>query len=199
MTTGTASASDASQAKALLITAADVGAGYKKSTSSPSPDVFPQIAQCVGKPVTGRKVTVTVNGPDFTDQQTGAVVSSEVDFLRTAAMVKQDEAVAKDSSFPDCIASVAKQQPGASDITSITAQRVPVKKFGDYSTAVLAGVTGTSNGQTFTATVVQVGILKGRAEVQANFTTNGTQAFSQATAEKILAKVNSRLQKANVS
>ncbi len=46
---------------------------------------------------------------------------------------------------------------------------------------------------------MQVGIIKGRAEVSASFTTNGNEPFDQATAERILTKVNRRLQKAHVS
>ena len=73
-----------------------------------------------------------------------------------------------------------------------------MKHLGDYSTAMLVKVSGTSGGQPVTVTVVQIGVIKGRAELVVSFTTPSAQPFDQTQAQVILDKVNQRLKKAKV-
>jgi hypothetical protein len=199
-----ASASDQSTLKALVITKADVGSGYTSKPGTDEPDVFPQMATCVGKALTDRVRTANVEGPRFTRKSDGSSIDSSVEFVKTAAMVQTDIALVQDPKFPGCLASVNQAQGASDGITKVTTQAASVKSYGDFSTAFVSLVTGTLSQGPFSASVATVYIARGRVEFSANFTTlvAGTQpppSFSQATAQKILDKVNARLKKAKVS
>jgi len=193
-----ASASDKTTAKQLVVKPADAGSSYTAAKSSPSSEQFPKIAACVGTSVSKRVVTAHLAGPDLTNSQDGSLIKSSVDFVKTAAIAKTDRAVASNARFADCLAQVAKAALSGQGVTGVSAQRVTVKRYGSYSTAIETQVSGTSNSQPFTLTVVQVGIFKGRAELSASFFTNGTQPFDQTQGQAILDKVNQRLKHAMV-
>jgi hypothetical protein len=191
-----ASASDATTAKQLVITKADAGTNYTASKSSNQTDTFPQLAACVGTPVPKRVVTTHYQGPDLTNTQDGSLVTSSVDFVKSTAMARTDRSIVSNTKFADCVAQVAKEQLSSEGAVDVTAQPVSVKHYGNFSAAVESHVSGTNKGQPVDLTVVQVGILKGRAELGASFITNGTTPFSQSEGQAILDKVNRRLSKA---
>jgi hypothetical protein len=193
---GPASASDKAVAKGLVVTRADVGTGYTAAKGSSTPDPYPQVAACVGTPVAKRVVSARVVGPEFTNSQDGSVITSSADVVKTAAMAKTDRQVISDPKFADCLAQYAKDQLVGQGVTEVSAQRVNVKPYGSYSTAIETHVSGTSNGQPLELTAIQVGIIKGRAEVNASFVTNGSQPFDQSQGQAILDKLNRRLKKA---
>ena len=89
-----------------------------------------------------------------------------------------------------------RAQLASQGVTSVSAQRVSRKPYGNYSTAVETSVSGSSNGQLLDLTVVQVGIVKGCAELMASFLTKETQPFDQTQGQGILDKLNRRLGKA---
>ncbi len=187
-------ASNASVAKTLVVTKADVGSGYKASAASPDTQGFEKIAACVGKPVTGRVVSATKQGSELTDK-TGAFIDSSVDIVKTSAMATADRAVVTDPKFTSCVAQLAQSQ-GA---TGVSTQTVTVKSYGDFSTAFATHFTVTTNGQSQTVSGVQVFIQKGRADIEVSFVNAGTQLVDQAKAQKILDKLNTRLKNAKVS
>jgi hypothetical protein len=191
-----ASASDKTVAKQLVVTQADVGSTYTAAKGSSPSDTYPQIAACVGKPVSKRVVTARVAGPDLTNTQDGSVITSSVEFVKTTKMAKTDTAVLSDANFADCIAQVAKTQLASQGVTDVTAQQVSLKPYGSYSTAIESHISGTANGQPLDLTAVEVGIMKGRAELMVSFITNGSQPFDQTQGQAILDKVNQRLKKA---
>jgi hypothetical protein len=193
-----ASASDATTAKQLLVTKADAGANYTASKGTTNKDTFPQLAACVGTPVPKRVVTAHVEGPDLTNSQDGSLITSSVDFVKTAAMAKTDRSIVSNPKFADCITQIAQKQLSSEGVAQVTSQPVSVKPYGTFSAAVESHVSGTNKGRPVDLTIVQVGILKGRAELGESFVTNGAQPFDQATAQAILDKVNQRLGKAKV-
>jgi hypothetical protein len=193
---GVAGASDASTIKPLVITQADVGAGYAASPGSSDNTTFAKLAACVGKPTKNRKVSASVDGPDLANQTTGVTIQSSTDIVKTTAMAKADQAVLANPKFADCISQVAQTALAAQGVTSVQSQHTTVPKYGNYSTAVITQAQGTSNGAPFTVTVVQVGIIKGRAEFSASFVTPTGQPFDQTQGQAILAKLNQRLKKA---
>ena len=118
---GTAAASDLSTAKTLVVTSADVGKNYTVVKAAPSTDIAGPLASCMGKPVSERQVTATVDGLRLTNQQDGSVISSTVQFLKTAAMAEADRAVAADPKFPDCLQQVIQEMSASQGVTSVTA------------------------------------------------------------------------------
>jgi hypothetical protein len=193
---GSASASDKAVAKQLVVTQADVGSTYTAAKSTSNSNTYPQLAACVGKPVSKRAVTAHVEGPDLTNTQDGSVISSSAEFVKTTRMAKTDRGLISDPKFADCIAQLARTQLASQGVTDVNAQRVNLKPYGSYSTAIEARLSGTANGQPLQLTAVEIGILKGRAELMATFITNGTQPFDQNQGQAILDKVNQRLKKA---
>jgi len=193
-----ASASDATTGKQLVVTKADAGANYTASKGTTQKDTFPQLAACVGTPVPKRVVTAHVEGPELTNTRDGSFITSSVDFVKTAPMAKTDRTIVSSPKFADCIAQLAQTQLSSEGTAQVTSQPVSVKPYGTFSAAVETHVSGTNNGRPVDLTVVQVGILKGRAELGASFITNGAQPFDQTAAQAMLDKVNQRLGKAKV-
>jgi hypothetical protein len=188
--------SDDATAKKLVITKADAGTGFAVTPSTPGPDDFAQIAECVGKPIRGRTVVAHVDGPELQGNGTHETIASNVDIVKTKKMVAADRAVVQDPGFPDCFAKVAGRQAGAG--TQVNTQRARVKRYGDYSTALFTRAQGTANGKPVTESIVSVGIMKGRAELLAQFVTDSSVPFDRTQAQKILDKVAKRLDAANV-
>lgn len=186
-----AGASDSSAAANLVVKPGDVGPGYTAAQASKTPDVFPQIAQCVGKPVPNRKVAATVNGPELTNSTAGVTIDSTVDVVKTKAMVKADIAVFSDPAFPHCVERLSATQ-------GLTALAVPygykLKHYGDFTGAIGASIPSAQGGN-----IVEVGIAKGRAELDVSFIGPRTgEASFTPSITAVLDKLNARLKKANV-
>jgi len=189
-----AGASDESTAKKLVITEADVGSGFVAQTPPDVPDVLPQIAECVGKSIEGRKLVASERGPKLSNQtEQGLQIDSSVDIVKTKAMAEAYKAVVSSAKYPGCVA----QGPKDSHLTSpVDVQRARVKKYGDYSTAVIVRVDNSEPVAKFT--IYGVEIQKGRALLRASFVINGTTPYDRAAAEKIIDNVAKRLDKAKV-
>ena len=196
-----AGASSTDTAKKLVITKRDVGSSYTETKAVTSPDSFGTLATCVGKPATNRALVSDVQGSEFNNAVTGAVIFSSVQVVKTRTMANADRAVLSDPKFANCVAQLLTSSAAATaHLSGIRAQRVTVKRFGDYSTAVLVVANGTTpSGVPVSVTQIEVGIVKGRAEMSAGFTTHGAKPFDRRTAETILAKVSARMAHANVS
>ena len=149
------------------------------------------MAQCVGKSIAGRKVVTHLDGSTLVDEEALVTINSNVDILKTQKMVKADVAVVKDLHFPDCYAEVLDRAAGYG--TQVDTQRVTLKKYGDYSTALLTRVDSDRSGTDEVASIVTVLIQKGRAELLAQFFTESSTAFPRASVLKILAKLDERL------
>jgi hypothetical protein len=184
----------------LVVTKRDAGSGYVASKAVTSPDSFGRVAACVNGSAPARAVVNDVQGPELANRKTGATIFSSLQVLQTPAMAASDRGIMSSNEFPDCVAqAIADSQAGAQHLTGIRARRVQVKPFGDYSTAVLLEASGTAvGGRPIWVTQIDVGIMKGRAEVNASFTTAGTRPFDRRTAEAILAKLARRLKRAAV-
>jgi hypothetical protein len=185
----------------LVVTKRDAGSGYVASKAVTSPDSFGKIAACVNGSAPPRTVVNDVQGPQLTNGTTGATIFSSVQLVQTPAMASTDRGVLSNRKFPDCVAQlIADSEVAAQHLTGVRARRVPVRRFGNYSTAVLIEASGTGpGGGPISVTQIDVGILKGRAEVNASFTTPGTKPFDRRAAEGILAKLTRRLNRAPVS
>ncbi len=196
-----AGASSTDAAKTLVITKRDVGSSYTEQKAVTSPDSFGTLATCVGKPAINRALVSDVQGSEFNNATTGAVIFSSVQVVKTRAMAKADRAVLSDPKFPNCVAQLLTTSAAATaHLSGIRAQRVTVKGFGDYSTAVLILASGkTTTGSPTSITQIEVGVVKGRAEMSAGFTTHGTKPFDRRAAEAILGKVSARMARAKVS
>ena len=192
-----AGASDKSTAKKLVITKSDAGSGFVANKQPRSPDVFGEIADCVGKPVPKRKVVAHADGDLLVNDTDHSAIQSNVDIVKTKAMAKADRAVVEDPGFPDCFAEVV-QAHGPEEVTGITSQAADVKEYGDFSAAFFSVVTGTVQGNSAQTTVVDVLIQKGRAELLTEFVMQGTTPFDRTTAEGILDKVANRIDAAKV-
>jgi hypothetical protein len=202
---GVALADDEDTANTLVITAADVAKAHiggrfstqgsgSSGTGDSSTDSFEQLAECVGSPVKDRTVVANASGPVLVSTKGDAQLQSFVDIVETKAQAKADRAVVKSSGFANCLGTLAKHQGAPSGLRSVRAARVPVKRYGDYSTAIRAEAKGTStDGKPGTVTIVAVLIQKGRAELTAEFQTAGTRAFDRRAAEKILDQLDKRL------
>jgi hypothetical protein len=206
---GAAGASDETTAKSLVITQADVakahvGGGFKAlpssgdTTDDTSSETFELLAECVGKPVPDRAVVANAHGPELIDRSGHTQIASFVDIVQTKTMAKADRAVVQDPGFPRCIGQLAEQQGAASGLTSANAERATVKRFGDYSTAVLIDAKGTSNGQPSRLIAIDVLTQRGRAELTAEFLTDRATPYDRVSAEKIIARLEKRLRKAKV-
>src|SRR4029453_16518130 len=118
--------------------------------ASPEPsDTFASLADCVGKPVTGRAVVAAARGPGLIDQKGPAEITSNVDIVQTNEMAQADRAVVQDPVFPECVAQLAGQRAvnANAGVNSVDARRTRIKRYGDYSTAIVVQVDATSNGQ----------------------------------------------------
>jgi hypothetical protein len=205
---GAAVADDQSTARKLVITPADVTKAHvgekfvAQSTGDSgggdtSSNNFAALAECVGKPVPSRALTANAAGPALLARSGHSQITSFADIVQTTAMAKADRAVVKSRAFPDCLGKLAEQQSGGG-ITSVVAERVPVKHYGDYSTAVRAQAEGTSNGQPITFSIVLVLTQKGRAELTGEFQTDSATAFNRKEGEKILDRLAPRIDRAKV-
>src|SRR5262249_32561600 len=147
-----ASASDKSLLKPLVITSADVGSGYKSKPGTNEPDIFPTVAACVGKSVTGRVATANGEGPRFTRKSHGATIDSSANTLQSTAMVQTDIAIVQDPKFAGCLASINQAQGASAGITKVTTHPDSVKSYGDFTTLFISLVTGTLSQGPITAT-----------------------------------------------
>jgi hypothetical protein len=192
-----AGASDKSTAQKLVITEDDVDSSYSPEKSKDNSDAFDLIAECVGRSGPKRKVTTRYQGRELISDSQHTDITSAVDIVKSKAIAKADRAVIDSEGFPACLEDVAQSQ-GGSGITSVDTQRASVKDYGDYSTATLSVVEGTRNGDPVTITSIDIYIVKGRAELNVAFITNGTTPFDRADAEDILDELGKRLDKAKV-
>ena len=146
-------------------------------------------------------VAAAAHGPGLVNRAGPSAISSNVDIVQTKAMAKADLAVVKNARFPDCVARLLEQRGASANVTttSVGAQRVRVKHHGDYSTAVLITAQGKgSNGAPATLNAIEVLTRRGRAELSAEFLTNGATPYDRTAAERILDRVAKRLDAAKV-
>ncbi len=202
---GAAGASDETTAQKLIITKADVAkahvghgvvVGAGGSSDATPTDTFGPIAECVGKPVPGRAVVAVVHGPQLVAKDGRSSIGSNVDIVQTKAMAQADRAVVQSAALPHCLAQVAEQQGRAAN-GSIDARRIKLKRYGDYSTAVLLQLFD-SNGGPATTTAIAVLTLRGRAELSDQFLTQGATPYPRKAAEKVLDQLAKRIDAAKV-
>jgi hypothetical protein len=191
-----AGASDSSTAKKLVITKADAGRGFVAEPAPDEVDTFTEIAQCVGKPNPGRTTVAHAAGPLLVDERNAVSITSTVDIVKTAKTAKADQAIVEDLHFPDCFAEVLDRASGYG--TLVDSQRVKLGRYGDYSAALLSRVESSRAGESAGLSVVTVLVRQGRAELLTQFATEGTTPFPKASVEKILDKVATRLDAADV-
>jgi hypothetical protein len=194
--TALAGTSDESTAKKLVLTKADVGRGFVSEPALADASRFPEMAQCVGKSIAGREVVTHLDGSTLVDEDALVTINSNVDILKTQKMVSADVAVVKDLHFPDCYAEVLDRAAGYG--TQVDTKRVKLKRYGDYSTALLTRVESDRESGDEVASIVTVLIQRGRAELLAQFLTESSTPFPRASVQKILVELDERLDAANV-
>lgn len=166
-----AGASDKSAAKKLVLTKADVGSGYTSSkggdSAAPAQDPWAQIFECLGQPVSDRVVTAQVTGPLFTaeTEATETAIGSQVQVVKTKAMVAAAVAALSDPKFESCAAPVFTTQfgPQATRAGQPRTQTVPVKRYGSFSKALQVSFLLNSSFGARPVTQIIVFIQKGRA------------------------------------
>jgi hypothetical protein len=185
-----------------LVTVDDLPAGWTAETRDTSTDnaAANEIAACVGKPVAAKKKVVT--GKDITDPTETFSVASTVAVYSSAAVAKKQFKVYQSSKYAACAKKYFETTPfgdGGPLPTAVITDEVEVDKYGDRSVAYAAqAVIPNPDGSEQQVTSIQAAVLRGKAIARYQFNSVGEEVFDQETGEALLAKLDTRLDKAKL-
>jgi hypothetical protein len=206
---GAAGADDQTTADSLVITPADVAklavsggfpapAAGGQASSTVSPNVaFATFADCVGLPPAERSAVASASGPVLTSKSGHIRIRSLAGIMPSSEIAQADRRIVQSSSYPRCLAQNALDVGKSSGVASVKARRIPFKRYGDYSTAVLE-TQRFSSGRPAANNAVFVIMMRGRAEIITQTVTDGTTPVDRRTIEEIVGPVAKRLRAADV-
>jgi hypothetical protein len=191
-------AADQAKARALLLVPADFSDGWD---ATPHRDDNPvqrarddELAACEGRHGSPTRTTATVSSPVFVRGDAWAL--SQAEFVRTAQDFAADVAFAKTARFMVCsrraLSKALQAQSPRASVQSVTIASLPVARYGAFSTGFRATARTRSHRHTVTVYVDVILLGKGRAELNAVFSSVG-QPFDQALERALVAKLGARL------
>jgi len=129
-----------------------------------------------------------------------AEVSSQAQLVRTVEDFNADVAAVRGPKYAPCVRSgltkfLPRQLPAGASLQSVAVVRLPVARYGEFSTGFRATIKLLLQGQP--ASVYQDAVLlgKGRVELTASFSNLG-RPFDPALEQALVAKLSARLEAA---
>jgi hypothetical protein len=195
--TAAGAASSQTAAQKVLVTTADLPAGWTATPHDSTGDsaTAKDIAECVGKPLA--KKQVSVKGDDITDASGNFMATSAVSVYASAAVARKQFRVYESPKYGACAKKHFETTPvggtGGPLPTSVNVGKVKLARYGQRTVAYGASADiPDPSGTTTTVTSIQAAILKGRGIVTAQFNGKG-DVFAQDQGVAVLAAINKRL------
>jgi hypothetical protein len=197
----TGSAIDTTVANRINLTAADLPgwtSGPAQDTTDATAGEEQQLEACAGAPDPSTSVEADVPSADFSD--TTNDVSSDVTVMKTVSLAQRDLAALIGPKALGCFRSLLPEvarasAPAGSQLNIVSFNALPVTPYGDGSFGYRAVLNLTTSGASVTATIDEIGFLKGRLEVSGVFTGVGTP-FPSGTESRLMAALAGRADKA---
>ena len=200
--TAAGAASSSSGGQKLLITTADLPAGWTASAHDSTGDDVPAaaIATCSNKPIVKKKVSFT--SQDISDPTGKFAANDSVAIYATPALAKKQFAAYASPKYRTCVKSYFESAPfggtGGPLPTNVQVAKVTLAKYGQNRVGyALRADIPQEDGTSLSVFSIQVAILKGRAIVKTQFNGSG-DVFSQKTGEAVLKRIDNRIAKAKV-
>jgi len=193
--------SEDDRARAIVLSDADFPTGWQGTPHSDDPtekEFERRLKACSGTAVNVGSTT-DVFGDDFDMSQ--ASVGSEVQFYRSAALVRADMATINNSRVLTCVrnllteqlkAELAKQGAQGATVRSVSLARFAIPRYADGSAALRLTATVSGAGRTFRFYQDVLVARKGRIEATASFFDLGG-VFPSALERSLFAKLAARL------
>jgi hypothetical protein len=194
-----AAASDSSQAKQLVVTRQDLPAGWTAGPhdSTGDQETARALAGCAGVKLV--KPKATVDGRDLT--KGNLQITSKAYVYASKKVARAQFAGYRDADYAACAKQYFGRQPlGANGEppTSVQVGELTLKAVGERRVGYILQAEIPDGAQPITLVSVQVAAVDGRAIFVGTFNAQDAQGFPQALGEKVLKKVDHRLDEADL-